>query len=116
MKRIHIPIIIVALAVAAATARAQEAKPKDAKSNWTTLCKGCHGETGKGDTKLGQKLEVRDYTDPKVHAKLKDEEMFKAIKEGLKKGDNTLMKPYSDKLSDAEIKALVAHMRSFGKK
>ena len=57
---------------------------------------------------------MKDYSDPKVQAKIKDEEMFKAVKEGLKKSDGTtLMKPYGDKLSDDEIKELVKLVRSF---
>ena len=86
----------------------------DAKENYEKFCAGCHGKDGKGQTKLGQKFEVRDYTDPEVQKKLKDEVMFTSVKEGLKKGDKTLMKPF-DKLSDDEIKGLVKHMREFKK-
>ena len=80
---------------------------KEAKENFTALCKGCHGAEGKGDTKLGQKLGCKDYSDPKVQAAVKDDQMFKSVKEGLKKGDTEVMKPYSTKLTDEEIKALV---------
>jgi len=114
MKKAQLPLIV-ALAVAAWGAHAQEAKPKDAKTNYTALCKGCHGETGKGDTKLGKILGARDYSDPKVQESVKDEQMFKSIKEGLKKGDKELMKPYADKLTDEEIKALIKYMRAFKK-
>ena len=86
----------------------------DAQTNWDTHCKKCHGEDGKGDTKMGQKLKVRDYTDAAVQAKLKDDEMFKAIKEGVKEDGKTRMKGF-DTLSDEEIKALVAHVRSLKK-
>jgi len=50
-----------------------------------------------------------------VQEKLKDEDAIKAIKEGLKEKDKTLMKP-AENLTDAEIKALVAHLRTFKKK
>jgi hypothetical protein len=61
---------------------------------------------------MGQKLGVRDYSDAKVQADLKDDAAFKAIKEGLKdKDDKTLMKPVEG-LSDDDIKALVAQVRS----
>lgn len=86
----------------------------DAKTNWDNLCKKCHGETGKGDTKMGQKLGLKDYSDPAVQAKMTDAEMFKAIKEGVKDGDKVKMKA-NDNLSDDEIKALVAHTRSLKK-
>jgi len=90
-----------------------EAPPKDAKTNYASLCKGCHGESGKGDTKLGQMLKAPDFSAAKVQEALKDERIFKAIKEGLKKGDKVIMKPYADKLTDPEIKALVELLRSF---
>ena len=88
---------------------------ENVKVNFNTKCAGCHGKTGKGDTKMGQKLGVRDYTDAKVQAKVKDEEMFKAIKEGLKKDGKVAMKPYGDKLTEEEIKALVVYFRALKK-
>ena len=58
---------------------------------------------------------MKDYTDAKVQADLKDDEAFKAIKDGLKdKEGKTLMKPAED-LPDDDIKALVKYMRSFKK-
>ena len=109
MKKLSIVIIAVAAMFAVA------AQAEDAKTTWNAKCAGCHGKEGKGDTKLGQKLEIRDYSDAKIQATLKDEEMFKAIKEGLKKGDKTLMKPYGDTLTDADIKGLVAYIRTLKK-
>jgi cytochrome c1 len=50
-----------------------------------------------------------------VQAELKDDAAIKAIKEGLKDADGkTLMKPVEG-LSDDDIKALVAYMRTFKK-
>jgi cytochrome c553 len=87
----------------------------DAKDNWEKNCAKCHGPDGKGDTKMGKKLNIRDYTDAKVQATLKDDEATKAIKEGLKDKDgNTTMKAV-DGLSDDEIKALVAYVHAFKK-
>src|ERR1041385_7719104 len=87
----------------------------DAKENWEKNCAKCHGADGKGDTKMGKKVGVKDYTDPKVQAEMKDDTMFKAVKEGIKDGDKTKMKP-AENLSDDEIKALIAYVRAFGKK
>ncbi len=88
----------------------------DVKENWAKNCVKCHGEDGKGQTTMGKKLKVADYTDPKVQAKFTDEEMIKITKEGKKEGSKTLMKAYADVLSDQEIKELVAHIRSLAKK
>ena len=86
----------------------------DVKENWEKNCSKCHGSDGKGDTKMGKKLEVKDYTDAKVQASMKDEEMTKTIKEGKKEGDKTKMKAFTE-LSDADVKALVAHVRGLKK-
>ena len=103
-------IILLSMLLSSAALTASAA---DAQANWDTLCKKCHGDAGKGDTKMGQKLGIKDQSDAAVQA-LKDEEMFKAIKEGVKDGDKVKMKP-AENLSDDEIKALVAHVRSFKK-
>jgi cytochrome c553 len=104
---------ILILATVFGCAAAITASAGDAKENWEKTCAKCHGADGKGQTKMGQKLGVRDYSDAKVQADLKDDAAFKAIKEGLKdKEDKTLMKP-AEGLTDDDIKALVAHMRSF---
>ncbi len=84
---------------------------EDAKTIFENKCASCHGKDGKGQTKLGQKLEVRDFTDPKVQESMKEEEIFKAIKEGIKVGDEVKMKGFGDKLKDDDIKALVAYIR-----
>ena len=85
----------------------------DVKETWDKTCVKCHGADGKGQTKMGQKLGIRDYTDPKVQAAFTDEEAFKALKDGLKDKDGkTQMKPVEG-LSDEEIKGLVQHVRKF---
>ncbi len=86
----------------------------DGKELWEKNCAKCHGEDGKGKTKMGEKLGVKDYTDAKVQADLKDDQIVKAIKEGIKDGDKTKMKAFTD-LSDDEVKALAAQVRSFKK-
>jgi len=104
-------ILILATVLGFATAMTTLAG--DAKETWEKTCAKCHGADGKGQTKMGQKLGVRDYSDAKVQADLKDDAAFKAIKEGLKdKDDKTLMKP-AEGLSDDDIKALIAQVRSF---
>jgi cytochrome c6 len=92
-------------------AAALSASAADGKTNWDSLCAKCHGADGKGQTKMGQKLGVKDFTDAKVQADLKDDAAFKAIKEGMKDADGkTLMKGF-DTLSDEEVKALVTFVR-----
>ena len=87
----------------------------DAKENWEKNCTKCHGADGKGKTKMGEKLGIKDYTDAKVQEALKDDAMTKAIKEGVKDGEKPKMKAYGETLSDDEIKALVKYVRDFKK-
>jgi cytochrome c553 len=86
----------------------------DAKANWEKECAKCHGPDGKGQTRMGRQSGAKDYTDPKVQAELDDAKATKQIKEGLKENGKEKMKAYSQ-FSDDEIKALIAHMRSFKK-
>jgi cytochrome c553 len=104
-------IILTLFALIAAVAVAPGA---DVKENFEKACVKCHGADGKGDTKMGKKVEVKDLTDAKFQESFTDEKAFKAIKEGVKDGEKTKMKP-AEGLSDDEIKALVAHVRTFKK-
>lgn len=80
------------------------------KENYQKHCVMCHGVDGKGFTKVGQKLDIKDYSVTLI----KTEDGFKSIKNGLKKGDRTLMKPY-EVFTDDEIKELVKFMQDFKK-
>jgi cytochrome c553 len=87
----------------------------DANQNWSAQCLKCHGADGKGQTKMGKQLAVKDLTDPKVQAAFTDAQAAKAIKEGIKEGGKTKMKPLGGVLSDGDTKALVAYVRSLKK-
>ena len=78
MKRL---ILISAVALTMAAMSASAADPKE---TYDKACAKCHGPDGKGDTKMGKKLEIKDLTDAKTQAAFKDEEMAKAIKDGVK--------------------------------
>jgi len=102
------------MTIAACVAMVVSASAADVKENWDKNCAKCHGPDGKGHTVIGKKLDIKDFTDAKYQDSLKDEGMFKAIKEGVKDGDKTRMKAVEG-LSDEEMKALVAYVRKFKK-
>jgi mono/diheme cytochrome c family protein len=104
-----------ALVVTLGFSSVMAATAADVKENWDKNCAKCHGAEGKGDAPMGKKLSVKDMTDAKVQADLKDDAAFKIVKEGVKEGDSTKMKAFADTLSDDEIKALVQKVRSFKK-
>lgn len=99
------------LALGAWSARAAEPAELYAQK-----CASCHAKDGTGNTRMGKKLEIKDYTDAKVHAAFTDDQAIQTIKEGFKddKGKE-VMKGYKDAFSDDEVKGLVAYMRAFKK-
>ena len=82
----------------------------DAAANWAQHCASCHGKDGSGATTMGKKLAVKDYRDAKVQGGFTDAEATQMIKDGKDK-----MKGFKGKLSDDEVKALVAYVRSLKK-
>jgi cytochrome c6 len=107
---------IVMLVAVLGFAAALSAPAAEAKANWDSQCAKCHGADGKGQTKVGQMLKIKDFTDAKVQTDMKDEAMTKAIKDGIKDADGkTKMKAYvtgaDTPLTDDEVKALVAYVR-----
>ena len=82
----------------------------DASETWAKSCASCHGKDGSGDTTMGKKNNVANYQDAAVQAKFTDDQAFETIKNGKEK-----MKAYKEKLTDEEIKGLVAYIRTFKK-
>ncbi len=87
----------------------------DVKAVWEKECAKCHGLGGKGDTKMGKKLELKDWTDAAVQEKMKDDEMAKTIKEGKKDGEKVKMKAYAETVTEADAKELIKIIRAFKK-
>ena len=107
------PLRLLSLTIATAGLSAFGA---DAAANWKDQCVKCHGEGGKGDTKMGKKLSISDFTDSKVQATFTDEEAFKALKQGLADDKGKTTMKAIEGLSDDEMKALVPYVRSLIKK
>jgi len=103
---------IIVLLTVCAFAAGYSAMAADGAEVYAKNCSKCHGDDGKGKTKMGEKLGCKDYSAEAVKA----EEGLKAVKEGLKDKDGkTLMKAYGESLSDEEIKGAIEHMKSFKK-
>jgi len=90
-----------------------------AKTNYQTFCAKCHGDTGKGNGSGAATLATkpRDFTDCARMAKESDDTLFNVIKNGGKpNGFSGDMAAWNTAFEDAEIKDLVAYIRTFCKK
>lgn len=109
MKRKLIPILTLTLSFTLPLV----ATASDGAELWAKNCKKCHGDTGKGDTAMGKKLGLKDYTDAAVQAGFTDEEIAAAIKDGItNEAGKKVMLAFGEKLSEEDVTALVAHLRS----
>jgi mono/diheme cytochrome c family protein len=110
MKNILSLLVLIVFATSTASLRAA-----DAKALWDVNCAQCHGKEGKADTKMGKALSAKDLTDPAVQAGFTDAKATESIKNGVKENGKTTMKAFAGKLTDDEIKALVAYVRTLKK-
>lgn len=105
----------IAIALFAALAFAASSFATDGTAVWNNHCSTCHGADGKGDTKMGKKLKIKDLTDAAYQASFTDEGAFNAVKVGVKtESGKTTMKAIEE-VTDEEINAVVAYMRTLKK-
>jgi mono/diheme cytochrome c family protein len=94
------------------------ASAQDAKAIYAKECAKCHGDSGAGDGAMGQKLKDKPSNWAAGGGGLKDLDDAK-IGESIKKGGGAIGKskamPAYPKLSDAEVTALVAHVKALKK-
>jgi len=105
MKKILVLGPLIAL-----TALALPAAADDAAALYKSKCAMCHGATGTGDTPMGKKLALKSFASPEVQ-KNSDAALLETIAKGRGK-----MPAFGTKLSEEQMKQLVAMVRGFGKK
>jgi len=104
------------VSVAAASPRADEppqppAGPFEVKTAWTDTCAKCHGEDGKGQTKIGDKVREKGKTMPDLTAPKTDHAKYLDI---ITKGvPDSLMKAYESKFTADQLKALADFAKAF---
>lgn len=106
---------VIAMTAALVMLGSTSALAADAAALWDKHCASCHGKDGKGKTKMGEKLQCRDLTDPAVKAKLNKDNVMASMTKGVKDpegGDKLVMKAFNDKLSPDEMKALTDYTLS----
>ena len=110
MKTILTLVGIIVFAASTTSLRAA-----DVKALWDANCAQCHGKDGKADTKMGKTLSAKDLTDPAVQSAFTDAKATDSIKNGVKENGKTTMKAFAGKLTEDDIKALVAYVRTLKK-
>jgi len=106
---------IVTIAISLFVISATSLRAADAKALWYANCAQCHGKDGRADTKMGKQVSAKDLTDPKVQSAFTDAKATQSIKEGVKENGKTTMKAFAGKLTDGEIQARVAYVRTLKK-
>ena len=83
---------------------------QDAAATYKSKCQMCHGADGLADTPAGKSTKARPFNSPDV-TKMSDDDLIKVITDGHAK-----MPAYKGKLTDAQIKDLVAYIHTLQKK
>ena len=78
----------------------------DGGATYKTKCSSCHGADGSGQTPVGKSMKIRDLRSAEVQ-KQTDVELTKIIAGGKGK-----MPAYGKQLSNADVEALIAHIRT----
>ena len=73
-------------------------------------CVGCHGPDGRAQTEIGKKIGAADLTTSAVQQQ-SDSQLATIVHDGKKK-----MPSFAGKLSNDEIRAVIAYVRELGKK
>ena len=111
------PSLILITAVSVALTWPAVAADPAIVANYAKHCASCHAKDGTGSTTMGKKLSVKNLTDAKVVAEIKDDVALKNLKEGVKdKAGKEIKKPFTGKLTEAEMKSLIKYCKSFAKK
>jgi cytochrome c6 len=110
MKTIYRPFVAVVIFAALSETSAVFAAP--AAENFENHCAKCHGDDGKGQTKPGKKLRVRDMTTAEYKKELDDAKALAVLKEGITKDGKEIKKSYTSELTEAEMIALIAFVRA----
>jgi mono/diheme cytochrome c family protein len=97
--------MVLAAVAAVATATAQTSGPDTYKAK----CAMCHGTDGSGNTPAGKAMKAQPFNSPDL-IKASDADLIAATKNGKGK-----MPAYSGKLTDAQIKDVIAYIRKLQK-
>jgi cytochrome c6 len=114
MLKRYIGYSICAAFLALTMGNAHAQTDKKTERLWKAKCSSCHGMDGKADTEKGKKMKMNDMTTAEWQSAKTDEEIKKAILEGVKSekdGVKQEMDSYKDELKPDQVDALVKYIR-----
>ncbi|MBV8632518.1 MAG: cytochrome c [Silvibacterium sp.] len=82
---------------------------QDGAATYKSKCQMCHGATGMADTPAGKSTKARPFNDPEV-MKMSEADLINVTTNGHNK-----MPAYKGKLTDAQIKDVVAYIKTLQK-
>lgn len=103
-------LIVTAMFVFALALATPASAADDAAALYKSKCVSCHAADGSGDTPAGKKTGAHAFSSPEVQ-KMTDAQLIEVTEKGKNK-----MPAYKGKLTDGQIKALVAYVKELGKK
>lgn len=104
VQKLFLPVLAIALLTSS------EVRADDGTATFKTKCAMCHGADGAGTTATGKALKVRDLRSADVQGQT-DAQLNDIVTNGKNK-----MPAYKGKLTDDQIKGLVAYLRELAKK
>lgn len=105
MLRSSVRLCVISLLAASTMCMAQGSGADTYKAK----CAMCHGADGTGNTPAGKSMKVRSFSSPEV-VKMSDDDLIAVTASGKAK-----MPAYKGKLTDAQIKDVVAYIRTLQK-
>jgi mono/diheme cytochrome c family protein len=102
---IRITLVVLTIAFAFST----WSMAADAAADYKAKCAACHGPDGKGDTAMGKKLGIKDFSSAEVQG-MSDADLTNIITKGKDK-----MPAYDGKLTKDQIDGIVKWIRTLKK-
>ena len=109
MKRSTISTALALVALAPFLGLSRPPQAQKGQAIFQEQCIGCHGADGKAQTDMGRKVHAADLTSGAVQGQ-SDVKLEKIVKGGKEK-----MPAFDGKLSDEEIRSVVAYVRQIAK-
>lgn len=116
MRALGATLVLILACTAALTAAVGQVAPPNGRKLFDQMCAGCHGYRGDGGEghRGGFSPHVTTLADKAYMASVTDEYLVLVIKEGgAAVGKMATMPAWEKRLSDEEIRSIVAHIREF---